>query len=58
MKNALEYEAEYDGKGRVVRKRLYIGPVLITTAAGLVLSMSGHTVWAGLASLWKAVRWW
>ena len=58
MKNGFEYEAEYDPRGKLVKKRLTVGPILITTMAGLVLSLTGHTVWAGLAGLWKAIRWW
>lgn len=58
MQKAFEYEVEFNQPGRVLKRRLSIGPVLITTAATLLLTFTGHTLIGGLTKLWLAVKWW
>jgi hypothetical protein len=58
MHKAFEYEMKYDRSGRPSEKRWSIGPVSITTAAAVLLALTGHTVWSGIVEVFKAVRWW
>lgn len=58
MKNAFEYEAEYEAKGRRVKKRLCVGPVLISALVEFALTMTGHTIWSDIAELCKVIRRW
>jgi type VI protein secretion system component VasF len=59
MHNAFEYEWKgRDRKGRPVERRISIGPVLITALVGLVLTLTGHTLWTGMTEFVKAVKWW
>lgn len=51
VKNAIEYEVKFDRGGRLAERRLRIGPVLITTVAGLILALTGHTIWNTIVDL-------
>jgi hypothetical protein len=58
MQKAFEYEAEFDKSGRLLRRRWSIGPVLITSMAGLVLALTGHSLRSGISAFVKTVKWW
>jgi hypothetical protein len=58
MHKAIEYEAEFDKPGRLTKRRWSIGPVLVTTVAGVILALTGHTVWAGISTVLQSVKWW
>jgi hypothetical protein len=58
MHKAFEYEVKYDSKGKAVERRWSVGPVLVTSAAALLLALTGHTVWSGITTLLKAVKSW
>jgi len=58
MHKAIEYEVKYDQRGRAIERRWSVGPVLITTAATVMLTLHGHTIWNGIAALLKVIKWW
>ena len=58
MHKAFEYEAEFDKGGRRLKVRWSIGPVMITTAAGIYLALTGHTIWNKLADMIALIRSW
>lgn len=58
MHKAIEYEVKYDRKGRPIERRWSIGPILVTTFGTLVLALTGHTLWNGIVTFVKAVKWW
>jgi hypothetical protein len=57
MKNAFEYEVEYDGK-HLKRRRLVIGPILLSAAVALCM------IWRGVppvnipAVFWEFLKRW
>ena len=56
MNKAFEYEVRYDSKGRLAGRRWSVGPVLITTVAGLILSFTGHSAWASIEKLVQLLK--
>jgi hypothetical protein len=57
MHKAIEYAVEFDKSGRLTKRRWSIGPVLITTAAGVFLTLTGHTIWAGIGTVLRTLKW-
>ncbi len=55
MHKAVEYEAEFDKNGRLLKRRWSIGPAFITTIAALILALTGHTIFHELCKLLETV---
>lgn len=58
MHKAIEYEAKYGKDGKRTDLRWSVGPVLITTIAGVILALSGHTIWSGILAVVKEIKSW
>lgn len=59
VRNAFEFEEEVsDRHGRTRRRRISVGPVLITSVSTLLLALTGHSVWSVVVSLAKELKWW
>jgi hypothetical protein len=56
MQNAFEYEVKFDKSGRPTERRWSVGPVLVTSLFGLILALTGHTIWNGMTAFVKAVK--
>ena len=58
MHKAFEYEVKFGKDGRPVERRWSVGPVFITTGAGVLLALTGHTLWTGIGAVLQSLKWW
>ena len=58
MHKAFEYEVKFGKDGRPTGRRWSVGPVLITSIVALILTLTGHTIWAGMSVVLKSLKWW
>jgi hypothetical protein len=57
MHKAFEYEVKFGKDGRPVERRWSVGPVFITTCATVLLALTGHSIWIGIGTVLKSLRW-
>lgn len=57
MHKAIESRTRFKD-GKIIEREWSIGPVLVTTVAGVVLALTGHTIVNGIISVLKVIKWW
>jgi len=58
MHKAFEFRRMYGKDGKPTETEWSIGPVIVTTAAAVILGLSGHTIWNGIIRLLVAIKGW
>ena len=57
MHKAIEFKTKLKD-GKVVEREWSVGPVLVTTAATVILALTGHTIWSDILAAVKTVKGW
>ena len=58
MHKAFEYEVKFGKSGKPTERKVSVGPVLVTTVSGVVLALTGHTIWSGISKLVETIKSW
>ncbi len=53
MKNAFEYEVELNGRGKLLKKRFSIGPIVVWAIVAIVLCFAGRALLNIPPSFWR-----